>query len=196
MICLETDRLILRDYKEDDFDAYFRLKSDDTTMYYLQDIRSNSYDEAGKEFEEVLEDQKKPDRKYYFLHTELKKTHEQIGSIGYTVIDDTPVGKIVHLGYFTFQRYWGNGYVSEALGKVLEYAFTENNVYRVTTGCLAENKASERVMQKNGLIKEAEHLDHEWHDGKMKTRLEYRLLRNEWEERRAHMSDLQELTNE
>ncbi len=183
MITLETDRLILRDYKESDLDAYFRLKSDDTTMYYLQDIRSNSYEDAREEFEDVLEDQKKLDRKYYFLHMELKKTHEQVGSIGYTVIDDTPVGKIVHLGYFTFQQYWGNGYVSEALEKLLEYAFTENNVYRVTTGCLAENKASERVMQKNGLIKEAEHLDYEWHDGKMKTRLEYRLLRKEWEGR-------------
>lgn len=44
------------------------------------------------------------------------------------------------------------------------------------TGCLAENIGSERVMQKCGLIKEAEHIDYEWHDGKMKTRLEYRLL--------------------
>ena len=52
----------------------------------------------------------------------------------------------------------------------------------VTTGCLAENKGSERVMQKNGLIKEAEHIDYEWHDGKMKTRLEYRLLKHECEQ--------------
>jgi ribosomal-protein-alanine N-acetyltransferase len=35
-------------------------------------------------------------------------------------------------------------------------------------------------MQKNGLIKEAEHIDYEWHDGRMKTRLEYRLLKREW----------------
>ena len=69
-----------------------------------------------------------------------------------------------------------------ALKKVLEYAFTQDNVYRVTTGCLAENKGSERVMQKNGLIKEAEHIDYEWHDGKMKTRLEYQLLKHEWEQ--------------
>lgn len=46
----------------------------------------------------------------------------------------------------------------------------------------AENKGSERVMQKNGLIKEAEHIDYECHDGKMKTRLEYRLLKHEWEQ--------------
>lgn len=180
MINLETGRLILRDYKESDFDAYFRLKTDDKTMYYLQDIKLHSLEVAKSEFNDVLVDMQKSDRQFYFLHMELKDTHEQIGSIGYTVIDDTPVGKVVHLGYFTYPKYWGNGYVSEALHKVLEYAFTQNNVYRVTTGCLAENIGSERVMQKNGLIKEAEHIDYEWHDGKMKTRLEYRMLRKEW----------------
>ena len=47
------------------------------------------------------------------------------------------------------------------------------------------NKGSERVMQKNGLIKEADHKDYEWHDGKMKDRLEYRLLKTEWENNRS-----------
>ena len=46
---------------------------------------------------------------------------------------------------------------------------------------MAENVGSERVMQKCGLIKEAEHVDYEWHDDRMKTRLEYRLLKSEWE---------------
>ena len=46
---------------------------------------------------------------------ELKDTHEQVGSIGYTVIDDTPVGKIVHLGHFTYKKFWGNGYTVSRL---------------------------------------------------------------------------------
>lgn len=181
MIHLETERLILRDYIKEDFDAYCRLKMDSKTMYYLQDIQLHSLEEALNDFENVLSDMDSENRQFYFLHIELKDSHEQVGSIGYTVVDDTPVGKIVHLGYFTYPKFWGNGYTSEALKKLLEFAFTENNVYRVTTGCLAENKGSERVMQKSGLIKEAEHIDYEWHDGKMKTRLEYRLLRTEWE---------------
>ena len=112
---------------------------------------------------------------------ELKDTHEQVGSIGYTVVGNTPVGKIVHVGYFTYPKFWNHGYTSEALKRVLEFAFTENQVYRVTTGCLSENIGSEKVMRKCGLIKEAEHIDWEWHDGKMKNRLEYRLLKHEWE---------------
>lgn len=181
MIYLETERLILRDYREDDFDEYFRLKTDEKTMYYLQDIQLFSKEEADEDFQMVLEDMKKLDRKFYFLHMELKESHEQVGSVGYTVTDNTPTGKLVHAGYFTYPKFWGNGYTTEALKKVLEFAFTEHDVYRVTTGCLTENVGSERVMQKCGLIKEAEHVDYEWHDGKMKTRLEYRLLKQEWE---------------
>lgn len=104
------------------------------------------------------------------------------GSVGYTVVDNTPIGKIVHAGYFIYPEFWNKGYVTEAFKKVLEFAFTQNDVYRVTTGCLSENIGSEKVMQKCGLIKEAEHIDYEWHDGKMKTRLEYRMLRNEWQQ--------------
>ena len=189
MIHLETDRLILRDYTDKDFDAYYKLKSDTQTMYYLQDLQARSPEGAKDEFIKVLSDQASPSRIYYFLHMERKDTHEQIGSIGYTVTDNTPVGKMVHLGYFTYPKHWGNGYTSEALKRLLEYAFTENNVYRVTTGCLAENKGSERVMQKNGMIREAEHLDYEWHDGEMKTRLEYRLLRHEWEKSREQPAE-------
>ena len=181
MIYLETERLILRDYREDDFDEYFRLKTDEKTMYYLQDIQLFSKEEADEDFQMVLEDMKKLDRKFYFLHMELKESHEQVGSVGYTVTDNTPAGKLVHAGYFTYPKFWGNGYTTEALKKVLEFAFTEHDVYRVTTGCLAENVGSERVMQKCGLIKEAEHVDYEWHDGKMKPRLAYRLLKQEWE---------------
>ena len=181
MINLETDRLILRDYTESDFDAYYKLKTDEKTMYYMQDIKLDSIDDARAEFRGVIADMEKPDREFYFLHMELKDTHEQVGSVGYTVTGTTPVGKLVHLGYFTYPKFWGNGYMSEAVKKVLEFAFTKDNVYRVTTGCLAENIGSERVMQKSGLIKEAEHIDYEWHDDRMKTRLEYRLLKEEWE---------------
>ena len=183
MIYLETERLILRDYHDKDFNDYYRLKSDTRTMYYLQDIQLFTEEEACEDFRMVLNDMKKSDREFYFLHIELKDLHEQVGSVGYTVMNDTPVGKLVHVGYFIYPKFWGNGYTTEALKRVLEFAFLENNVYRISTGCLAENAASERVMQKCGLTKEAEHIDYEWHDGKMKTRLEYRLLREEWNQR-------------
>ena len=82
------------------------MKMDAETMYYLQDIQLHSVEEARRDFAEVLSDMKSPERKFYFCHMELKDTHEQVGSIGYTVEADTPVGKLVHLGYFTYPRHW------------------------------------------------------------------------------------------
>ena len=177
---LETERLILRDYVEEDFEAYFRLKSDEKTMYYLQDIQLSSREEAEREFQEVLADAASPDRRFYFLHIERKDTREQVGSIGYTVRETAPQGKLVDAGYFTYPAFWNQGYVTEALRRLLEFAFQENGVYRFSTGCLTENRGSERVMQKCGLIKESERPDWTQHDGKLKTRAEYRLLKREW----------------
>lgn len=182
MLYMETERLILRDYSEADRDAYYKLKSDSKTMYYLQDIELNNKEEADKDFDNVLADIKSKDRRFYFFHIETKENHEQVGSIGYTVMDSTPVGRLVHLGYFTYPKFWNKGYVTESLKKVLEFAFAENNVYRVKTGCLKENKGSERVMQKCGMIKEADKKEYEYHDGRMKDRVEYRLLKKEWRE--------------
>ena len=179
-VYLETARLILRDYVPEDLDAYFRLKTDKETMYYLQDIQLSSREEAEREFAEVLADAASPERKFYFLHMELKDGHEQVGSTGYTVRDVTPLGKLVDAGYFTYPKFWNQGYMTEAVRRLLAFAFEENGVYRFSTGCLTENRGSERVMQKCGLIKEAEKPDWTWHGGKLKTRVEYRLLREEW----------------
>ena len=78
--------------------------------------------------------------------------------------------------------------MTEAFSKIVQFAFTENNVYRITTGCLKENAGSEGVMKKCGMIKEAEHMDWEWHDGRMKTRVEYRLLRGEYKSDRGDLT--------
>lgn len=183
MLYFETDRLILRDYTEADRQNYIQLKSDKDTMYYLQDIQLFAGEEADADFDNVLTDMRDNPRKFYFLHIEEKGSHAQVGTVGYTVESETPVGKLVHAGYFSYRQYWGNGYMTEAMKKVLEFAFTQNNVYRLSTGCLAENIGSERVMQKCGMIKEAEHIEWEWHDGRMKTRVEYRMLRSDWKKR-------------
>ncbi len=180
MIRLETERLILRDYTPQDETLYYNLKKDSAVMYYLPDIMLHSFEDAQEDFSHVLADMSSSDRQFYFLHMELKNSSHQVGSIGYHITNRTPVGNLVHAGYFTYPEFWGNGYMTEAFTKIIEFAFLKNNVYRITTGCLAENKGSERVMQKCGLIKEAEHLDWEWHDGKMKTRVEYRILKSEW----------------
>jgi len=180
MVKLTTKRLIIRDPLLTDIDDWHRLLSDDKTMYYLQDIKTPSLEKSRENLEIAVEEAKSENRKKYFFAIENKETGTFIGSIGYTVDQVTPVGNLVSIGYFVLPEFHGKGYVTEALLAVVKFAFEENGVYRISTGCLTENYGSERVMQKCGFIKEATYQSYIWHDGQLKDRVEYRLLRNEW----------------
>jgi ribosomal-protein-alanine N-acetyltransferase len=179
-ILLETARLILRDHRFSDMSTHHALLSDPEAMRYLPDIRTHSPAGSEENLSASMSEIGREDRARYFLRIKEKETGRHIGEIGYTVTDFTPVGKVVHLGYFTYPRCWNHGYTTEALKEVLRFAFEQNNVFRVCTGCLKENAASERVMQKCGMAREAECVQRQWHEGKMKDRVEYRMLRDEW----------------
>ncbi len=180
-IWLETERLIVRDHRWEDLTSHHGLISDPDTMYYLPDILTHSLEESRTDLEASIEAVGKPDRRAYFLRMEDKETGELVGEAGYTVLQETPVGKLVHAGYFSRRQFWGQGYMTEAFREILRFAFEENNVFRLTTGCDPENRGSERVMIKCGLTKEADMKQKVWMDGRMHDRVEYRMLREEWE---------------
>jgi ribosomal-protein-alanine N-acetyltransferase len=180
MIKLLTDRLLLRDHVIEDLETHHELLSNNTVMKYLQDIKTNNIEESKQNLQNIIDDSLSKDRKLHFFRIENKVTNEFIGEIGYTVIKNTPYGKLVHMGYFIMEKYWNKGIVTEALKRIIEYAFDENNVYRIHTGCFKENIGSEKVMQKCGFTKEAEFKEYKLHEGKLKDRVEYRLLKNEW----------------
>jgi len=180
MVCIRTERLIVRDARETDFPAWHHLISDPNGMYYLEEILTKTEEESRENLKKAMEEAKNPNRTEYFFAALRANTEEFIGSIGYTVEKDTNMGKIAHAGYFFLQKYHGKGYASEAFQAVLRFAFEEDNVFLMKTGCLKENKASERVMQKCGLIKEGEYPAAQLHNGQMKDRIHYEITREEW----------------
>lgn len=180
-IRLLTPRLVLRDHRWSDLETHHALFSDPVAMRYLPDIMTHSLEESRENLRAAIEQVGVPHRKFYFLRMELRETGEHVGEVGYTVTEETPAGSLAGMGYFLRQKFWGQGYCPEAVKEVLRYAFTEGNVYRMSCGCLKENAPSERVMCKCGMIKEAERPRAQWHNGEWKDRLEYRLLREEWQ---------------
>ena len=183
MIQLSTPRLLIRDHRPDDLQTHHEVFSDNKIMWFLKDIMTRSFEDSRENLQQAIEQIGHPQREFYFLRIENCITNDHIGEIGYTVTDFTPLGKLVGVGYFIRDSYWGLGYTTEALREIIRFAFQEDNVYRISCGCLKENSASERVMQKCGLIKEAEFKEYQWHDGRLKDRVEYRLLRTEWTQR-------------
>lgn len=179
-ITLKTQRLIIRDHVIGDLTTHHELFSNDKIMYYLQDIKTHSLEESKRNLLDAIGEIDNKYRTRYFFRIEKRDTSEHIGEIGYTVTNITPMGKHVALGYFTNPMFWNNGYVSEAVSEIFRFAFEDNDVFRISTGCIKDNVGSEGVMKKCGMIKEADYKMYTWHDGKIKDRVEYRLLKNEW----------------
>ncbi|WP_265459216.1 GNAT family N-acetyltransferase [Enterococcus sp. HY326] len=179
MIEFQTKRLIIRDHQSEDLASHHQLFSNPQVMYYLPELQTFSFAESQANLQWAIEESKKENRENYFFGI-FSHSKERIGEIGYSLITDTPLGKHVEVGYFLQKEFEGFGYMTEAFKEVLRFAFFENDVYRIFCGCLKENIASEKVMQKCGLIKEGDFKKFQWHQGAFKDRLQYRLLKEEF----------------
>ncbi len=87
-----------------------------------------------------------------------KSTGKVIGTCSLT--KDSGQTGIAELGYGILSEWWGNGYCTEAVSAVLEYAFSELGAVRIYARMLTENTASARLacrvgMQYEGTLKKA-----------------------------------------
>jgi [ribosomal protein S5]-alanine N-acetyltransferase len=60
----------------------------------------------------------------------------------------------INLGYVLARPFWGQGFMSEALNAVVDWAFTIPSVFRVWAVCDLENVASARLLERNGFRQE------------------------------------------
>jgi ribosomal-protein-alanine N-acetyltransferase len=60
----------------------------------------------------------------------------------------------INLGYLVARPFWGQGYMTEALGAVVAWAFSVPSTFRVWAVCDLENHASARLLERNGFCRE------------------------------------------
>jgi len=183
MKTLETERLIIRNYTEADLPEYHKLLSDKQNMYFLDDITTNSLQEAQESIKDAIYMNESGKARRFCIT--LKSHDKLIGAVGYEIPAVTPLGKIADpMGWFIMPEFQNKGYITEAVKRVLEFAFLQDNCIRVMTGCYKDNLPTQKVMDKTGFRKEAERFEAQYHDGKMKDRLEYAISKGEWETQR------------
>jgi len=168
MVKLESERLLIRHYLASDLEDLHGLISDKANMQLVEDVFSNSVEET---FENLSHVMKNEDGQYFAIYD--KKSLAFIGSVGYTYSEPGWDDKTAHLGYFILPKFHGKGIVTEAVKKVLEFAFEIDNCVQITTGCYKEHIASERVMIKSGFRKRSERIGVVQRDGTVKDRVEY-----------------------
>ena len=179
MIVLETPRLIVRDHREGDLEGLTALLTSPDDMRYLPELYARDADDARKNLDASLAEQNNPLRTMFFFAIEEKSSGRYVGEVGFTIEQSTRSGSLADLGYFMLRDFHGKGYMTEAGKRVVEFAFAEAGVHKIKTGCLKENKASERVMQKLGFQKEGELRAHQYHEGVWKDRVVYGLLKTD-----------------
>jgi len=119
----------------------------------------------------------------YLFSIRSVEDNRLLGDIGLFVTNDWgPRDAFVGLGIGE-REYWGKGYGTEAMNLILQYAFTELNLRRVTLTVFEYNPRAIRSYEKTGFQHEGRTRGALLRDGKRWDMLYMGILQNEWKER-------------
>jgi RimJ/RimL family protein N-acetyltransferase len=156
---LETKRLILRPLTRDDFPDVHSWACNPINTRYMawgpntaeQTLEFLSLVKNGKDFAVVL-----------------KESTKVIGSCGIYPNNGNDTGE---MGWILHMDHWKCGYGTEVCGELIRYGFEDLKLRRIFAPCAAVNYGSYRVMERNGMRREALHVrafwarvDKEWID--------------------------------
>ena len=144
---IETERLIIREMVQSDFEALCRILCDEEVM-------RTAYESAFS-----LEEAQNWMNRHFKRYAEygfglwavvLKETNEMIGQCGLT-IQSWREKEILEIGYLFQKAYWHKGYATEAVIACKEYAFTVLNASSVYSVIRDTNIAAQNVAVRNGM---------------------------------------------
>jgi RimJ/RimL family protein N-acetyltransferase len=148
MIVLETERLLFRDHEESDLEPFCEMEADPE---YRWPQRPRTREEAEQAFREVW----LPRKPMGLLATVFKPEGVYIGRCGLYPRrgdDDQVIPGEARLAYYLARPYWGRGLATEAGRVFVEYGFRTLGLSRIEAGANAANVASNRVLEKLGLV--------------------------------------------
>jgi RimJ/RimL family protein N-acetyltransferase len=177
---IETQRLILRPFVADDFDAVFDMQSRPEVVRYL-------YWEARTEAEVRTALEKKiaatairAQGDALFLAAVLKETNQLVADVVLQWISQEH--KHGEVGFIVHPDHQGLGYATEATRELLRVAFEDLKLHRVTGHLDSRNLASARVLEKLGMRREAHLVENEFVKGEWQSEIVYAILDREWRE--------------
>lgn len=145
-VILETDRLLLREYVEEDAEAFFKLNNNPEVSRFVPDKPLFNVDQA----RQILVAHPIADyRKHGFGRGAciLKSTGEQIGMAGLKYLEE--LGE-VDVAYRFLPAHWGLGFATEAALASVRFGFAELDLKRIVGLVMPENIASAAGAGKNG----------------------------------------------
>lgn len=147
---LETDRLILRPWREEDLKDFYDYAREDGVGQMAGWTPHRSPEESREILSMFIREKKT-------FALELKETGQVIGSIGLEFLNELPGEEYEPLhgreiGYVLKKSFWGRGLMPEAVQRVIRYCFEELGMDFLTCGHFEWNSQSRRVIEKCGFV--------------------------------------------
>lgn len=129
-----------------------RLKIISCTVESVQTAINQNYDN-GPEISNYLEQlNKDPSLLNWGSWMVVRKSDDiEIGDLGFKGKPDE--NGIVEIGYGFLKDYWNNGYATEAVESLIQWAFATSKVEKVIADTMQDNYGSIRVLEKLGMKK-------------------------------------------
>ena len=152
---METERILLRPWREEDAEALYRHASDPEVGPRAGWSPHKSVDESRNIIRTLFAN----DHTWAIVQ---KESREPIGCICYFTPDESNIGIFpndAEVGYWVARPYWNRGIATEALKLLIDYCFRQRGFRTLWADYFPDNQASGRVMQKCG-FKDTGQLNH------------------------------------
>lgn len=176
-----SNRLSFREFKEDEFNLFYSLFSNEQVMKYTLLGRYSCEEELQPYFQKVLKNNKTTqNRKAYEFAVFLSSDESFIGMADIEIIIQNDYGGCGEIGYLLLPDFWGRGYATEIASKLLEISFMDIKLHKVSASCNVNNVQSKKVMEKVGMVKEGEIRKVRFKNGVWVNEYKYGILAEEW----------------
>ena len=145
---LESERLILRRWRESDREPFAHINSDPRVMEFFPAVLSR------EESDRFLDRVEAHFDRYGFglWAAELRENAALAGFVGLAVPGfEAPFTPCVEIGWRFSANHWGRGLATEGAREVLRFAFEELALEEIVSFTVPANLRSRRVMEKLGM---------------------------------------------
>ena len=177
MVALRTERLVLREFAPDDWEALHAIESRPEVARY-QSFAPRTPDESRLYVREAIHGAADDPRLTYDLAVAIASEDRLIGRCGLGISDAEP--REAMLWYTLHPDEWGRGYTTEAARAIVDFGFRMLGLHRIWADCDPANVASWRVLEKLGMRREGHLRENAWVKGEWVDSLIYAILDRDW----------------
>lgn len=174
---VESERLVLRRFEDRDLAPLLGYRNDPEVARY-QGWVSVSERDARDMMRQLRGEHPGTPGEWFQFAVALKGTDVLIGDCALKVKRGDP--KQAEVGYTLSRAYQGQGYASEAVSRLLDYAFGEMGLHRVVAITDQRNEPSYRLLERLGLRREGAFIRNTWFKGEWTSEYLYAVLAEEW----------------